>query len=389
MELLDLLDAYMLSRRNSRRSTDQVEMEVALHSRLYDLWERVNQWAYEQLHGYSFIHRRGARPREVFAPEVEMKILQCYFDKKMRPLVEAELCDRTFNNRVGYGGHAAINRLIEDMDEASEGYSKEAWVIKWDLKGFFPNVSQDRSYKLAEDIINKNFKGREREDLIQCARVSCFCTPTIANTARRSPPWEWLDIPDYKSLFKKPCGTGGAIGYLFWQIVTNLYLSGIDKWVMANMSKRYVRFVDDSVIVVTAEEKPLALSMFEELRKEYAKIGVAMHPDKFYCQKVTHGIEFLGYHIRPNRLHANDKVYHRAIKAAKRRCGIRRYVSSVNSYLGMIKAGTDRKRCADVLDRCKRKGITKDYENYKILIDKSYGNKRKHHPSPGGADGSL
>lgn len=81
--------------------------------------------------------------------------------------------------------------------------------------------------------------------------------------------------------------------------------------------------------------------------------NVRLNEKKFYDQPFRHGLEFLGSHIRPNRLHLNNKTYGNALDTiaemneltteAKYRL-LDHFVSMVNSYTGLLKNRTDYKR---------------------------------------------
>jgi len=147
--------------------------------------------------------------------------------------------------------------------------------------------------------------------------------------------------------------------------VASLYPSEIDLFVAENMSPYFVRYVDDTTIVT--DNKELVLSKIPELRERLASIGITLHPKKFYCQPYQHGVEFLGYHILPGRVHLKNKVINRAFRVAKsRQRGAQNFVDSINSYLGMIKATSDIDKARELLDLINRKNIEKDYVNFKI-----------------------
>jgi len=103
MTYTDLERAYQYSRKNTKRSLDQIEFEVFKYINLNKLLTNINERTYKPIGCYSFIHYRSAHPREVFAAPVSLKIIQSYLDIKLRPIIEEELIDRTFNNRIGKG----------------------------------------------------------------------------------------------------------------------------------------------------------------------------------------------------------------------------------------------------------------------------------------------
>ena len=362
--------AYREARKNKRRSADQIQFELKMFERIYRLCEMVNN-ADILTSSYCFIHKRGDKSREVWASDMELKILQTILDFNLRPIVEGLLTDNTFNNRKGRGTHAAINHVIEDIAAASEGYTRDCWIIKIDNKGFFPNINQDIAWKNTEKIINDNFHGKKRDLLLLIAKTVNYYNPQF-NTTRRSPLEQWNDeIPDYKSLFHKPFGKGAAIGFLYWQVMTNLYPNEIDKWIIENLTPYYTRYVDDMVLITT--DKEYLLSQLPVLRTKFSEIEVTMHPTKFYCQHYTKGVEFLGYHIKKDYIHVNKKIVIAATNAAN--SGIKdtdRYVCQINSYLGMIKSSSDIHVAQRILNSIHRDDVVVDMDRL-IIKNKRYG----------------
>ena len=141
----------------------------------------------------------------------------------------------------------------------------------------------------------------------------------------------------------------------------------VDNFIEKNVSRHFVRYVDDTVIVT--DNKEMVLAMIPEIRRRLADIGITLHPNKFYCQPCEHGVEFLGYRILPGRIHLKMRTIKRALGVARSgERGKYNYLNAINSYLGMIKATSDVKWADRLLDEVRRKGFEKDYTNYKITI---------------------
>ncbi len=365
MDLESLYKAYRIARKHNRRSEDMVAFELDLYPNLCRLRDHINERSYTPLHNYSFMHRRSQKPREVFAAEPPLKVMMAFALSRISPLVEAHLSPRTFNNRVGMGAHLAVNTLVEDIYEVSQGYTGPCWLIKIDYKGYFPNMNRDYAWRQVLDIVQNEYHAADRDDVLYCLHVACFCDAT--HSARKSPIWEWADYPAYKSVYMRPAGVGGMIGFTFWQMVAGLYPVEVDRFMSQNISRRFVRYVDDTVIVT--DNKESALAQLSELRRRLAGIGITLHPSKFYCQPYQHGVEFLGYYILPGRIHIKRKIIRRAIDVARsHERGRRNYADSINSYLGMIKSTSDLRQAKAVLDAVARKRFEKDYDNYIIKI---------------------
>jgi len=366
MDLETLYRAYKASRKHNRRSEDMVSFEVDLYANLCRLQEQINTRSYTPLHNYSFMHRRSQNPREVFAAEPPLKAMMAFALTNIATLIEGHLSPRTFNNRVGMGAQLAVNTVIEDIYEASEGYTKPCSLIKIDYKGYFPYMNRDYAMKMVLDIVKSEYHKPDKQDVIYCLMAACYCDPS--RSKRKSPLWEWNDYPQYKSVYRRPPGIGGSIGYTFWQTIASLYPLTVDKFIAENVSPFFVRYVDDTVIVT--DNKEMVLAKIPEIRKRLNDIGITMHPHKFYCQSFEHGVEFLGYHILPNRIHLKNRTIQRAMNVARsHERGRRNYVDAVNSYLGMIKSTSDQHRAIELLDNVQRRGIGKDYKELKIVME--------------------
>ena len=311
--------------------------------KLMQLLEDINSRSFRPT-AYTFV-TPAPQYREVFACEFAMRIIHHYIDIRLRPLIEKELTPYTYNNRVGYGPTEAINQVIENIYEVSEGYTKDAYILQWDIEGYFPNAIQDIVYNQLINVAQNSYFGSDKEDILYMIMVSIYSYPTH-HCYRKSPPTMWTHVPDYKSLFKKPDGIGGAIGHLIWQNAMNYYLNDLDHWIVDDLKLKYVRFVDDAVIVVQNKETALSFLM-PEIRKRVAEVGCTLHRKKFYCQHYTKGVKFIGTYIKPYRIYLNNRVVYsmfnqinllnRCIRPSK----VETFLSSINSYIGFLKIRTE------------------------------------------------
>jgi hypothetical protein len=334
-----LVDAYYTTRQNKRRSSDSVHFELHWQRNLLDLQEAINTRTLKPT-AYTFVTPNPC-PREIFACDMSMRIIHHYIDMRLRPYLEDELTTRTFNNRIGYGQCAAVNTLISDIYEVSEGFTKDAWIIKTDIKGYFPNASQQLVCDQLTDITIRRYVGEDKEDLLYMIQRAIFSYPTLHCT-KRSVLWKWADIPDDKCLFKKPFGIGGAIGHLIWQNAMNYYLNDLDHEIVDFCKIHYLRFVDDIAIVTDNKEACLAY-VVPLIRKRLQERGCTIHPKKFYCQHVSKGVLFIGSFIKLNRVYPNNRVVWRTFRSIRyfnRRVSVNHlesFIQTMNSRLGLLK----------------------------------------------------
>lgn len=199
---------------------------------------------------------------------------------------------------------------------------------------------------------------REDKDYLKwLAMISIHANPA-AHRELRTPAHFWNEhIEPEKSVLKKPEGVGAAIGRLSAQHAMGLYINDDILWLERDCGMTVVCFVDDIIMAVPEHLHGYALSLIPRLRERFAAKGVQLNERKFYDQPATHGVEFLGSHIKPNRVHLNDKTVNRAVYQVRMLNGIRdkknnlhRLVDSVNSYTGLTKNRNNRKDTLAIKD---------------------------------------
>ena len=330
----------MSARRNKRRSADQVEFELHWQKNCADIFNAINSRSFKPT-AYTFITDY-PKPREVFASDMgtRMRILHHYLDLRLRPLLERRMSEHTWNNRIGKGQTACQSALASDIYDVSQGFTRDAWIIKVDMSGCFPNISQDITYRQLEQVIIEDYHGADKDELLYMLSVCIYSYPA-RHCYRKSPMWKWNLVPPQKSLFCKPDGIGAAIGHLIWQNAVNYYFHEIDEW-LESMGIVYERFVDDFAFVTDNKAAFLSYVM-PELRRRLAALGASINENKFYCQHYTKGVEWLGCHIKMDRIYVNRRIVERGRSKARmlnRRISpgrVEKVLSSLNSYLGICK----------------------------------------------------
>ena len=330
---------------------DSFEFEVHREWYLRELRECINDRTFEPT-TYTFI-TEVPRPREVIACDAGTRTNDHYIDQRLRPILEKEMTNRTFNNRIGFGPDAAINQVIEDVYNASCGFTRDCWIIKYDLSGYFPHAIRQTAYEQLTDVVRRNYHEDDKDDLLYLIRQAVLSDP-LARCERRSPKSKWQLIPPDKSIFNMEPGIGASIGRLIWQNGMNYYLNDLDHWAVDEMKLLYTRFVDDTVIVTPNKEA--VLSLFPEIRRRLAEKGCRMHPHKFVCQHWSKGFEFVGRHVKVDRVYVNNRILFRAEKRIRElnRCPrpekVETFQQCLNSYIGQCKTCNGYARMRDLLD---------------------------------------
>ena len=335
-----ILEAYLDCRKRKRSTVGATEFELNYVHNLVELMNEVNSRQYRIGKSICFVVRY-PRYREVFAGEFRDRIIHHYIALRLEPLFEQIFCDRTYNCRKGKGQLAGVTQLAEDIRDESENYTKDAYVMKVDLKGFFMSIIKSKLANMIDDFIVANYEGDDKEDLRWLCNLVVMHRPEL-NCERRSPLWMWNFIPKEKSLFTNGEDRGIAIGNLFAQLFANFLLNTID-WKIDAVCVRHNRYVDD--ISFVSKDKKKLLSIIPMLRIELGKLGLRLNEKKFYLQHYSKGVQFTGAVIKPDRIYvANHTInsfafaVERLGKAAEMGMidDINKNIASVNSYLGIM-----------------------------------------------------
>lgn len=335
-----ILEAYLDCRKRKRSTVGATEFELAYVHNLVELMNEVNSRQYRIGKSICFVVRY-PRYREVFAGEFRDRIIHHYIALRLEPLFEQIFCDRTYNCRKGKGQLAGVTQLAEDIRDESENYTKDAYVMKVDLKGFFMSIIKSKLARMVDDFIVEYYKGDDKEDLRWICNLVVMHRPEL-NCERRSPLWMWNFIPKEKSLFTNGEDRGIAIGNLFAQLFANFLLNTID-WKIDAVCVRHNRYVDD--ISFVSKDKKKLLSIIPMLRIELGKLGLRLNEKKFYLQHYSKGVQFTGAVIKPDRIYVANHTINSFAFAVERlgkatKMGmiddINKNIASVNSYLGIM-----------------------------------------------------
>ena len=343
-----MLEAYFDCRRRKRRTASAVVYEMNYESNLIALRDRINTRTYQTGKSICFVVTR-PRYREVFAASFEDRIVHHYIGLRLEPLFELVFSPRTFNCRKEKGQLYGVKMLQNDIKEASDNYTADCWIMKLDLQGFFMSIDKAMLARMIDQFIVKYYTGSDINDLRYLCQIVVLHCPE-KNCERHSPADMWQHLPANKSLFTNGEGKGVAIGNLFAQLFANFLLNILD-WYLEELGIKYHgRYVDDFYCI--HKDKKVLLSAVPKIRVKLAEYGLSLNPKKFYFQHYTKGVEFTGAIVKPyrtyccNRTLTNFIAAVRKLNRARNIDDVRHAVSSINSYLGLLRQSNEYgKRC--------------------------------------------
>lgn len=320
-----------------------VEYQMNYIANNYQLYIELNLMIYEISKSKAFCVTR-PKLREVFCADFRDRIIHHLLAIKFADILESEMTDKAYACRKGKGTDYGIADVKKQIKRVSDNYTKEAWILRGDLQGFFMSINRSLLYGLLEKVIRKKYHGSDIEWWLWLWKKVVLHDPT-KNCVKVGDLSLWDKLPANKSLFTCGEGKGLPIGNLPSQLLANLLLSQFDKLVIERVGKDggYGRYVDDFVVI--SRDKKLLLNILQESRNYLLEnLGLTLHPHKVSLQRASSGVRFTGALIRPGRTLSNSRTVehlHDVIDRFGTESGpkgevLHRYVGRINSLMGVL-----------------------------------------------------
>jgi RNA-directed DNA polymerase len=336
----DLFKAYYDARKNKRNTHNALQFEMAFESNVMQLSKEIAECTYQLSPCICFIVNRPVK-REIFAAHFRDRVVHHYVINKLNAVFENQFIYDSYSCRKGKGTHFGIERLKRFMRSCSDNYTKEAYVLKLDIQGFFMNINKKLLCQRVCKIISDKYKGEDKQVLMYLVETIILNDPT-KNCIVKGSKEDWDGLPGNKSLFKTPDDCGMPIGNLTSQVFANIYMNDFDHYVKEKLKCRYYgRYVDDFFIV--HRDKEYLKSLIPKLRDYLQQqSGLVLHPKKIYLQPVTNGVSYLGAIVKPYRTYMGKRAKGNsfsAVQAYKKEDlsvyeNARHLVMTMNSYFG-------------------------------------------------------
>lgn len=224
----------------------------------------------KQLHDGTYKERRAKfftitepKRREIMSIHFRDRIYQRSLnDVAIYPQTTKSFIADNFACQKGKGTDAARDRLKEFLHRFYRMYGTGGYVLKIDIKGYYPNMRHDFAEAMLSQYIDD-----ETNQLAQ------------------------------KVLAHLPGDIGYNPGSQIVQIVGITALDKIDHYIKERLGIRfYVRYMDDFILI--HHDKEYLEHCMQEIRNLLEKQGMETHPKKTYIQRINDPILFLGFVYR-------------------------------------------------------------------------------------------
>jgi len=256
------------------------KFEEKLGRNLYKIWNRLSSGSYypPPVKGV-LIPKKSGGIRTLGIPTISDRVAQMVVKMTLEPVLEPIF----HRDSYGYRPNRSAIGAVGLVRKRSWKYD---WVVEFDIKGLFDNIS----HKLLMKAVIKH-------------------SPNDWTTLYIE---RWLKAPRKDSdgvVRERHSGTpqGGVISPL----LANLFMHyAFDRWITHTMrSVRFVRYADDAV--VHCKSKSQAKFVLTNIAKRFSEVGLELHPAKtriVYCKdenriKDYENVQFtfLGYTFRPRK----------------------------------------------------------------------------------------
>jgi len=295
--LKELIEAYYEARKNGKRKTvNEHKLEVNELENIVILRDTILARAYKPSKGIAFIIHDPVI-REIFAAPFVDRIVHHFLFKHAILWWEPRLWRGSYSCRKGKGTLAGVIDLQKNMRRVSRDGAVETVVVKRDIQGYFMSLDHEKLYARVCWGLKRQYPegGELYRTLKYLWKEVIFDHPTEGVTIRGKPK-EWDELPVSKSLFYQPSGRGIVIGNLTSQLLSNMYLDMLDRFIVYELGyKTYGRYVDDFYIVVAKKDlEKLLVEDMPRIRRFLEGIGLNMHPKKQFNIPMQYGVDFLG-----------------------------------------------------------------------------------------------
>lgn len=331
---------------NKRNTMNALAFELDYEQELVNLWKEINSGSYFPGRSIAFIVDQPVK-REIFAADFRDRIVHHLIIKKLNPLFERTFIYDSYACRKGRGTHFGIQRIDRFIRQCSQNYTKDCYVLRLDIQGFFMAIDKCILWAKLRDLINHNYHQSDKNTLLTLCYKILSNNPT-KHCFIKGGRHRWHDLPPDKSLFHSAPKCGLPIGNLTSQIFANVYLNALDHFIKHDLGVRYYgRYVDDFVLVHQSQTylKEVNPQIADFLRHQ---LKLTLHPRKMYLQHYSKGICFLGMVVKPNHITSGKRIKgnfydaiieHNALTLEHKpsREEQAAFLCSMNSYLGILK----------------------------------------------------
>lgn len=338
-EVSAAFDDCLKHKKNTKRAKKFLLDKV---SNLIALTEEINSRTYTIGVSEAFVIT-DPKIREVFAANFRDRIIHHLVIRELEPYFEKYFIRDTYSCMKGRGTLKGVQELSRQIELYSDDYTRPLYLVKMDYMSFFMSIDKALLRDRLDAFIVENYPNNRKKECLRWLCEMIIMHHPEENYIKKGSRKLWRKLPKYKSLFYVPKTKGLAIGNLTSQMFANFYLTPMDIFILSVLGMLiHVRYADD---FVDGHDDLEYLKWCVPIIKLFAEqeLLLKIHPNKIYIQECHKGVQFVGANIKPHRIYCGNRALSKFYDALNTKYAefdenlLEHYISSVNSYLGLIR----------------------------------------------------
>lgn len=364
----ELTASFYEARKNKLKTFNEHKYDERAEENIIHLADAILERYYEPSASVSFVIH-DPMIREIFAAPFVDRVVHHFLYKMQSDWWDKRFINDSYSCRDDKGTLFGILRAQTMMRRASKNFTEKAYIIKLDIRGYFMSLPRIELLKRVQWGLRRQFApyrnrsvGNELYKLCYFLWRQILLDNPVKKSWRRGSLHDWDILPPEKSLYTQAPGKGIVIGNLTSQLISNIYLDQLDRFIVYTLGyKYYGRYVDDFFIIVPESEYAQAKRDVKKIEHFLDGLGLTLHPKKRYFQSVYKGMSFLGAHIYPHCVypsHRFQKKFERILREFRKN---RIRDESMISYFGYLMHMN--------ADKYVQKIFTKYHYDYRIYLE--------------------
>ncbi len=300
---------------------------------------------------YNIFLIRESKYRIIMSQQIKDKVINHLVGNTLIHFLDKSLIDGNIATRIDKGTHFGIKMLKKYLNQIKD---KPVYALKFDISKYFYNIDHEMLKKLYHgkfkdkkflalldqiiDTTNADYVNYHIQKLIdeECEFIMNSNMHPKEKNKRLN---ELKKIPLYKK------GKGLPIGNLTSQILAVFYLNELDHYIQDKMDVKYIRYMDDGVLL--SNDKEYLKECFEKIKEIIEKYHLKLNNKTAIINVSKNGLDFLGFrfYIINNKivmkLRTNIKRRFKRKMKKVRQCKYseEKSLSIISSYRGHLQWG--------------------------------------------------
>lgn len=157
ISLENIFSAWNEFKDGKQNKTDVKVFERFLEDNIFSIYEDLKNKTYR--HGaYKTFNISDPKPRKISKATVRDRLVHHIVFRKLYDIFDSGFIFHSYSSRMEKGTHLAVKNLAKNLRKESRNYTKTIYILKCDIRKFFPSIPHKKLLQLIErKISDKDF----------------------------------------------------------------------------------------------------------------------------------------------------------------------------------------------------------------------------------------